>query len=291
MIEGIIIKGIGGFYYVRTKEKVYECRARGLFREENIKPLVGDRVKIRLNDDGTGYVEEILERKTKLLRPAVANVDQAIIVMSLRSPDINLWLLDRFLLMAEYEGLDIIIALSKTDLSDEASIEKISSIYERAGYRLVRLSSLNNSGIEEIKDLLKDKITVFAGPSGVGKSTLLNTIDGDLKLETGLVSEKTSRGKHTTRHVELMSLKDNSYVLDTPGFSSLDLDFIESAEELSQYFREFIDEDRPCKFTGCLHNKEPKCSVKERVSEGLIAEERYKNYLKILEEVNNIRRY
>ena len=291
MLEGVIIKGIGGFYYVKTKGKVYECRARGLFREEKVKPLVGDRVLIRVNEDGSGYVEEIKERKTELLRPPVANINQAIIVMSIKSPNINLWLLDRFLVMAEHEGLDIIIALSKIDLVEEEKVNEIKSIYEKAGYDVIKLSNVDKEGVMEISDQLKGKMTVFAGPSGVGKSTLLNSIDKTLKLETGIVSEKTSRGKHTTRHVELMDLGDETYVLDTPGFSSLELDFIEEPEELSHYFKEFMDGDDMCKFTGCLHDKEPNCSVKARVEKGIIAKERYENYLKVLEEVKNIRRY
>lgn len=292
MIEGRIIKGIGGFYYVRTEDKVYETRARGLFREEKITPLVGDKVLIRINpEDGSGYIEEIRPRKTELLRPPVANIDQVVIVMSLRSPDINLWLLDRFLVMAEHENLEIVIALSKTDLVDEKEIGEVKTIYEKAKYNIIELSNIEEIGIKDIEDVLKNKITVFAGPSGVGKSTLLNSIDENLKLETGSVSKKTERGKHTTRHVELLELSEDTYVLDTPGFSSLDLTFIEEPTELSHYFREFLDENRPCKFRGCLHDTEPGCSVKEKLKEGLIAQERYDNYLRIVEEVKNIRRY
>lgn len=292
MKEGIIIKGIGGFYYVRTKEKTYETRARGLFREENITPLVGDRVVIRINsEDDSGYIEEIKPRKTELLRPPVANIDQVVIVMSIKAPDINLWLLDKFLVMSEYEKLDIIIVLSKTDLVEKKQLEYIKDIYNKAKYKVIELSNYNEIGIEEIKNILENKITAFAGPSGVGKSTLLNSIDKNLNLETGDISQKTERGKHTTRHVELMELNNGSFVLDTPGFSSLNLDFIEEQVELSYYFREFLDENRPCKFRGCLHDKEPGCSVKERVDEGIIAEERYENYIRILEDIKNNRRY
>lgn len=292
MIEGIITKGIGGFYYVKTKDKLYETRARGLFREEKITPLVGDKVLIRINEDGSGYVEEIKPRKTKLLRPPVANVDQVIIVMSLKSPSINLWLLDRFLVMAEFEGIEnIVIALSKVDLVENEEVKKIKEIYELAKYKFIEISNLENIGIDQIKNVLNNHITVFAGPSGVGKSTLLNSIDKSLELETGSVSQKTERGKHTTRHVELIELDEDTFVLDTPGFSSLDIDFIDEAVELSHYFKEFIDEDRPCKFSGCLHLTEPGCSVKERVDEGIISTSRYENYKKILDEVKNIRRY
>ncbi len=291
MLEGIIVKGIGGFYYVQTDEKLYECRARGLFREEKIKPLVGDKVKIRLSGEETGYVEEILPRKSELIRPPVANVDQAIIVMSVKSPDINLWLLDRFLLMSEYQNLDTTIVLSKIDLGSREEIDRIERIYSKEGYSFIEVDNTSNKGVDQVKASLANKITVFAGPSGVGKSTLLNSLDGGLDLETGKVSKKTARGKHTTRHVELMKLGEGTFVLDTPGFSSLNIDFVEDEYELGQYFRGFIDRDRPCKFTGCLHDKEPGCSVKAKVEEGTISRERYKNYLSFLEEIKNIRRY
>lgn len=291
MKEGVITKGIGGFYYVKTKDGVYESRARGLFREENITPITGDRVKVRLSKEGLGYIEEIYERKNQLLRPAVANVDQVVLMMSIKQPDINLWLLDRFLLMIEKERLETIIVISKIDLAEKEDFEKIKEIYNLAGYKVIGISNEEDINIEEVEQVLSDKISVFAGPSGVGKSTLLNSIDKSLDLETGKVSDKTKRGKHTTRHVELMELKENSYVLDTPGFSSLDIDFIEDASDLSYYFKEFIDPDHPCKFTGCLHDKEPGCSVKARVEEGKISKSRYKNYLDFLEEVKNIRRY
>jgi ribosome biogenesis GTPase len=292
MLEGIIIKGIGGFYYVETEEGIYQCRARGLFREKSLVPLIGDKVVMRINEeDNTGYIEEIFDRKSQLTRPPVANVTQAVIVMSIKNPDINCWLLDRFLVMAEYEGLNVHICLNKIDLGTEEEISLIDDIYSKAGYDLIKTSTKTNEGILELKNVLEDNITVFAGPSGVGKSSLLNKIDPKLELVTGEVSKKTTRGKHTTRHVELIDLNLNSYVLDTPGFSSLNLNFIESDIELARYFKEIFKFSDRCKFISCLHHKEPGCEVKRQVEEGNISSIRYENYLYFLDEIKNIRRY
>lgn len=291
MLEGIIIKGIGGFYYVKTKKGIYECRARGVFREEKITPLIGDNVLIRINEeDDTGYIEEIKERKTQLLRPPVANVEQVLIVMSVKKPELNFWLLDRFLVLIEHEKLDVIICINKIDLTEIKKLEEINNIYKSIGYKVIFTSVKTNEGISSLKENLKDKVTVFAGPSGVGKSSLLNKIQPNLKLETGEVSKKTRRGKHTTRHVELLKLVEGGYVLDTPGFSSLNLDFIEK-EELKYYFREMKELNLLCKFSSCLHKNEPNCEIKKRVKEGSISKIRYENYLKFLEEIKNIRRY
>ncbi len=292
MLEGIIIKGIGGFYYVKTQEGVFECRARGVFREENITPLIGDKVLIRISEeDNTGYIEKIFDRESQLIRPPVANVTQAIIVMSIKSPAINCWLLDRFLVMAEYENLKVQVCLNKIDLGSEEEISLIDYIYGKAKYNVIKTSTKSGEGIPELRNLLADNITVFAGPSGVGKSSLLNKINPKLKLETGEVSKKTTRGKHTTRHVELIDLDTNSYVVDTPGFSSLNVDFIETDVELARYFKEIHKYSDKCKFVGCLHHKEPGCEVKAQVEEGNISNIRYENYLHFLEEIKNIRRY
>jgi ribosome biogenesis GTPase len=292
MLEGIIVKGVGGFYYVKTEEGVFECRARGLFREENLIPLVGDKVKIQISpEDNTGYIKEIASRKSQLLRPPVANITQVIIVMSIKDPSINLWLLDRFLVMAEFEGLDIHICLNKVDLEKEDKIMEINNIYNKAGYDIINTSIMENKGIEELKNKLKDNITVFAGPSGVGKSSLLNKIHPGLNLKTGDISKKTTRGKHTTRHVELMDLDINSYILDSPGFSSLDLDFIEREEDLASYFMEIKKHSDKCKFISCVHHNEPDCEVKRQLEKGNISNSRYENYLSFLDEIKNIRRY
>lgn len=291
MLEGIIVKGIGGFYYVKTEDEVIECRARGVFREENLTPLIGDKVRIRISDeDNTGYIEEIYPRRSQLLRPPVANITQAIVVMSIKKPDVNTWLLDRFLLMAEYEKLEITICINKSDLDlDKAS--KLKNIYETAGYEVIMTSVINNVGIEELKNRLNNNISVFAGPSGAGKSSLLNMVNKNFKLETGDVSAKTKRGKHTTRHVELLELDDNTFVLDSPGFSSLNVSFIEEESEIREYFREINEYGKRCRFISCLHGNEPDCEVKNQVEKGNISKDRYENYLLFLEEIKNIRRY
>ncbi|MBC8588628.1 ribosome small subunit-dependent GTPase A [Paratissierella segnis] len=291
MIEGIIIKGVGGFYYVKTPNGTIECRARGAFREENLTPLVGDNVRIRINkEDNTGYIEEILERKSSLIRPPVANVTQGIVVMSVKKPDINTWLLDRFLIIGEYQNLDMIICFNKTDLSFSET-SNLAETYEKIGYRVIITSAKENLGIERLKDILKNHISVFAGPSGVGKSSLLNKINPCFKLETGAISSKSKRGKHTTRHVELFELEENTFVLDSPGFSSLSLDFIEEESELKNYFREIKKYGRDCRFLSCLHDKEPNCNVKKLVEESIISKARYDNYIQFLEEVRKFRRY
>lgn len=291
MIDGIIIKGIGGFYYVKTVDGIVECRARGIFREENITPLIGDKVRIRIsNEDNSGYVEEIYPRSSQLLRPSVANITQAIIVMSIKKPDINTWLLDRFLIMAEHEKLEIIICLNKVDLAVEKALE-LKNVYEIAKYKVINTSTKTGIGIEELKNSLNNNISVFAGPSGAGKSSLLNAISPNFKLETGDVSSKTKRGKHTTRHVELLDLHENTFVLDSPGFSSLNVEFIEEDIELRDYFREIKRYGEKCRFISCLHSNEPDCAVKEQVEKGNISKERYANYLLFLEEIKNIKRY
>lgn len=291
MINGIITKGIGGFYYVKTKTDIVECRARGIFREENLTPLVGDKVRIRISDeDNTGYIEEIYPRTSQLLRPPVANITQAIIVMSIKKPDINTWLLDRFLIMAEHEKLEIIICINKYDLYPEKALE-LKEIYENLGYKVINTSVVTGLGIDELKAILNDNISVFAGPSGAGKSSLLNSVNKNFKLETGAVSAKTKRGKHTTRHVELLELNESTFVLDSPGFSSLNIDFIDEEAQLKNYFREIYRCGDKCRFMSCLHGNEPDCEVKKQVEEGNISKERYENYLLFLEEIKNNRRY
>lgn len=292
MLEGIIVKGIGGFYYVKTENGILECRARGLFREENLVPLVGDRVKIRISpEDNTGYIKEIKPRESQLLRPPVANITQTIIIMSIKEPNINLWLLDRFLVMAEFEGLNIHVCINKVDLERGDKVKEINNIYSKAGYSIINTSIIDNKGIDELREKLKNNITVFAGPSGVGKSSLLNKIHPGLNLKTGDISRKTTRGKHTTRHVELIEIDSNSYVLDSPGFSSLDLSFIEREEDLGFYFKEIKEYSGDCKFISCVHYKEPDCEVKRQLEKGNISNSRYENYLNFLDEIKSIRRY
>ncbi len=291
MIEGRIIKGIGGFYYVETDNGLYECRARGIFRKNKITPLVGDFVKISIVDEDNkkGVVEEIEERDTELVRPPIANVNKALIVFAVKNPTPHLSLLDRFIVLAERENLEIVIILTKIDLDDDNTFEKIKNIYEPCGYKVIGVSNLENKNIDKVKEELKDNTVVFAGPSGVGKSSLLNEIDKDFQLKTGDVSDKIKRGKHTTRHAELFELEFGGMVADTPGFSSLTLDDIEDVE-LKDYFIEFEDYDN-CKFgSRCIHQNEPSCAVKEAVENGNIPKERYESYIQLLNEIRQGKR-
>ncbi|MEG0181260.1 MAG: ribosome small subunit-dependent GTPase A [Paraclostridium sp.] len=286
MIEGIITKGIGGFYYIDTDQGVYECRARGIFRKDKVTPLVGDNVKINVVDEENkkGVLEEIKERETELVRPPISNVNKAIIVFAVKNPNPNLSLLDRFIVLAEREYLEIVIVLTKADLATEEELEKIKRIYELSGYKVIPVSNEENLNIDKVKEELKGNIVVFAGPSGVGKSTLLNHIDSKFQLQTGEVSDKIKRGKHTTRHAELLKLECGGMVADTPGFSSLTLDDIEE-NELKEYFIEFDEFSDGCKFGGrCMHENEPLCGIKDAVSENKIAKERYESYLQLLNE-------
>ena len=291
MIEGRIIKGIGGFYYIETEKGLYECRARGIFRKNKITPLVGDRVSISVVDEDNkkGVVEEIQERKTELVRPPIANVNKALIVFAVKNPTPHLSLLDRFIVLAERENLEIVIILTKIDLDDDNTFEKIKNIYEPCGYKVIGVSNLENKNIDKVKEELKDNTVVFAGPSGVGKSSLLNQIDSNFQLKTGDVSDKIKRGKHTTRHAELFELKFGGMVADTPGFSSLTLDDIEDID-LKDYFIEFEDYD-DCKFgSRCIHQNEPNCAVKEAVENGEIPKERYESYIQLLNEIRQGKR-
>lgn len=291
MIEGRIIKGIGGFYYIETEKGLYECRARGIFRKNKITPLVGDFVKISVVDEDNkkGVVEEIQERKTELVRPPIANVNKALIVFAVKNPTPHLSLLDRFIVLAERENLEIVIILTKIDLDDDNTFEKIKNIYEPCGYKVIGVSNLENKNIDKVKDELKGNTVVFAGPSGVGKSSLLNQIDSNFQLKTGDVSDKIKRGKHTTRHAELFELEFGGMVADTPGFSSLTLDDIEDID-LKDYFIEFEDHD-DCKFgSRCIHQNEPSCAVKEAVENGEIPKERYESYIQLLNEIRQGKR-
>lgn len=291
MLNGTIIKGIGGFYYVDTDNGLYECRARGIFRKQKITPLVGDRVSISVVDEETkkGVVEDIDKRDTELIRPPIANVGKALIVFAIKNPKPNLSLLDRFIVLAEKENLEIVIVFTKIDLDDENYLEEIKGIYELSGYKVIPVSNKANINIDKIKEELKDSVVVFAGPSGVGKSSLLNEIDSNFKLQTGEVSDKIKRGKHTTRHAELLKLECGGMVADTPGFSSLTLDDI-SENELKDYFIEF-DDFNDCRFgSRCIHQNEPDCAVKEAVENGEISKKRYDSYIQLLNEIRQGKR-
>lgn len=292
MINGKIIKGIGGFYYVDTEKGLYECRARGIFRKNKITPLVGDRVSISVVDEENkkGVVEEIEKRDTELVRPPIANVDKALIVFAIKNPAPNLSLLDRFIVLAEKENLEIVIVFTKVDLdADGELLEELKSIYEVSGYKVIPVSNKLKLNIDKIKEELKENTVVFAGPSGVGKSSLLNEVDKNFELKTGEVSDKIKRGKHTTRHAELLKLECGGMVADTPGFSSLTLDDIDESE-LKEYFIEF-DKYDDCRFASrCIHENEPSCAVKEAVENGEISKKRYESYIQLLNEIRSGKR-
>lgn len=291
-MKGRLIKGIGGFYYVYIDGIVYECKARGIFRKKKITPCIGDYVIIDTIDEEKklGVIEEILERKNEMIRPAVSNIDQAFIVFSFVNPDINNMLLDRFTVLAESKDLEIVICLNKLDLvEDEKLIEDLKEIYSRTGYKIIVTSTKEENGLDEIKMMLHNKTSVFAGPSGVGKSSILKIITNK-DLETGDVSRKTGRGKHTTRHAELIRINEDGWVVDTPGFSSLDLGEIDETN-LASYFPEFDEYMEECRFISCFHVNEPDCSVKEALERGDISSARYENYKLFLKEIKENRRY
>lgn len=281
-MQGIITKGIGGFYYVKVNDELIECKARGKFRHTELTPMVGDNVEITF-ENNSGFITKIYPRRNELIRPAVANVTQAFVVFALRSPDLNLDLLNKFLIACEYNQLRVVICLNKIDLCSEEDINSVLNILKGCGYEVFALNAKLNIGIEKLKEKLHDNITVFCGPSGAGKSTLSNKLTGKELMETGDISEKLGRGKHTTRHSELIQI-ENGFIVDTPGFSSFDISYI-SKERLPHCFPEFDSFLDGCKFSGCLHHKEPNCCVKDAVESGEISKERYEFYIKSLQEV------
>ncbi|WP_411682993.1 ribosome small subunit-dependent GTPase A [Clostridium thailandense] len=281
-MQGTIVKGIGGFYYIKVDEGIVECKARGKFRHNELTPMVGDKVEITLKE-GKGVIDKIYPRSNELIRPAVANVTQALVVFALKNPEINENLLNKFLINCEYNNLKVTVCFNKLDLISEEEKNEIVSMIKSAGYEIIFLKAKEGYGIDEVKEKLKNNVTVLCGPSGVGKSTILNTIAGRELMETGEVSEKLRRGKHTTRHSELIDMGDG-FIVDTPGFSSFDLDFL-LKDELQNCFPEFADYIGDCKFTGCLHYKEPGCAIKEAVIENKINSKRYEFYIKTLEEI------
>ncbi len=277
MISGRIIKGIGGLYFVDTEKEVFQCKARGVFRKKKLVPTVGDYVQINVLDEKEkiGFIEKILERKNFLLRPRVANVDLCIITFAAASPDINFDLLDRFLILSEEKNLDVVICINKCDLIRQNVKEYIHRVYSSV-YKVIFTDTFSNMGIDELKNIINGKVSVFAGPSGVGKSSLINCILPLAERMTGEISRKIERGKHTTREVELLSANKNTFIVDSPGFTSLSLEHIKP-EKLQFYFREFKEFINKCKFNDCLHLYEPECLIKENIG-GNISEERYKRY-------------
>ena len=292
-MQGKIIKGIAGFYYVHVVESgLYECKAKGIFRKEKMKPLVGDIVEIDILDETEkkGNITEIIERKNELIRPAVANIDQALVVFAVTKPKPHFNLLDRFLIMMESKDIPVVLCFNKKDIATEPEIQELKDIYEKCGYQIVFTSALEEENTEELKRLLYGKTTTIAGPSGVGKSSLINIFQPDANMETGSISEKIERGKHTTRHSELIWMEENTYIMDTPGFSSLYTNDFEK-EELKYYFREFADYEGKCRFLGCDHIHEPGCAVKQALDAGEIHPVRYENYVEMYNELKGKRRY
>lgn len=292
-MQGKIVKGIAGFYYIHVVESgIYECKAKGSFRKNKMKPLVGDNVEIDVLDEAKkiGNIIEILPRKNELLRPLAANVDQAMVVFAVTKPKPHFNLLDRFLVMMESEGIPVVMCFNKKDLAEEPQIQELQDIYKECGYQMVFTSAAEEENIGEVMRILSGKTTVVAGPSGVGKSSLINILQPEANMETGGISEKIERGKHTTRHSELIQIDSDTYIMDTPGFSSLYTNTFEK-EELSYYFPEFEAYAGCCRFQGCSHINEPGCAVKEAVDKGRIHPVRYKNYTEMYKELKERRRY
>ena len=290
---GKITKGIAGFYYVHGEDdRLYECKAKGVFRKDGIKPLVGDNVGISVLDEEKllGNLDEILPRTSELLRPAAANIDQVLVMFAAAKPAPNFNLLDRFLIRMGLERIPVLVGFNKSELVTEEQIAEMKEIYTLAGYPVYFFSVKEKTGVGELRDALEGKTTALAGPSGVGKSSLMNFLCPQAEMETGDVSRKIERGRHTTRHAELFVLHKGTYVMDTPGFSSLYVNEI-PAPELWEYFPEMRDAEKECRFTGCCHMEEPDCGVKNRVAAGQIAKQRYESYRQLYTELSNIKRY
>ncbi|MGL4570960.1 MAG: ribosome small subunit-dependent GTPase A [Clostridium sp.] len=287
-MKGKIIKGIGGFYYVKTDEGLIECKARGKFRHKSLKPIVGDNVEI-LMENGKGTIEEIEERSSELIRPTVSNITQAFVVFAIKNPDLNFDLLNRFLVLCESNNIRVVVALNKVDLVNDEEKEALKEKINAIGYEVLFINAKKGIGVEDLKRRLEGNVTVLCGPSGAGKSTLINTLTKVEHMETGEVSQKIGRGKHTTRHSELIEVSDG-YIVDTPGFSTLDVTFMER-EDLKFCFPDFEEYNDKCKYRGCLHHKEPGCAVKNAVEEGKINKYRYDFYIRTLEEIIKGRKY
>ncbi len=288
-MRGRIIKGIAGFYYVRCGDRVYECRAKGVFRKDNRKPLVGDWVEMDVLDEAEalGNISQLLCRDSELIRPAVANVDQALVIFAVVKPQPNFNLLDRFLIMMAQQGVRSIICFNKLDMDTEGIHREYRRIYEACGYPTLAVSAKQGTGIEALQALLAGHTTAVAGPSGVGKSSLINCLQSGVVMETGEISAKIERGKHTTRHSELIAIGDGAYILDTPGFSSLGLFDLEK-EQLAGFYPEFAEHERRCRFGGCAHIQERDCGVKAAVAEGAVSKMRYENYCLLYRELSRM---
>lgn len=295
-MQGKIEKGIAGFYYVHVPQiGVYECKAKGIFRNQKVKPLVGDDVEIAVLDQENrlGNILSLYPRKNTLVRPAVANIDQALVIFAVADPVPNLNLLDRFLITMEQQSMDTVICFNKRDLAKQAQLEELEACYAACGYPVIFSSNCTLDGMDQVKQVLTGKTTVLAGPSGVGKSSLLNRLNPEANMQVGGISEKIRRGKHTTRHSELFymgELGEDTYVFDTPGFTSLDLVGLE-ADELKECFVEFREYEAECRFKGCVHLREPDCGVKRALEDGKISRRRYEHYSELYREIYGKKKY
>ena len=291
-MQGKIIRGIGGFYYINAGNSIYECKAKGSFRKDGIRPLVGDDCIIDILDEKNrlANITSILPRHSEIIRPAVANVDQALIIFAISRPEPNFNLLDRFIIQISQKDLPCIIVINKMDLADDDQRREIEEAYVACGCRVVFTSVSNREGVEEIRKLIKGKTTTVAGPSGVGKSSMINLLQSAVKMQTGVLSDKIDRGKHTTRHSELIPIDEDTYILDTPGFSSLNL-FDGSTDTLKDYYYEFEGYAAECRFLDCKHISEPDCGVKKAVESGEVSRLRYENYLTLYRECKEKRKY
>ena len=261
------------------------CKARGVFRKKNIKPLVGDNVEFDVTENSKGYITKILDRKNEIKRPNIANIDQILYFITIKNPSLNLFNIDKYLAMCEHINIDVVIIVSKKDLADEKDLEFI-KMYEKIGYKLVFIDNYNDFPKNEILKILDGKTSAVSGSSGVGKSTFLNNLVED-DIEIGTISEKSKRGKNTTRHIEIFNLGKNTNIFDTPGFDSFDIDFIDDEKDLKYCFREF--DNNSCKFNNCNHINEPKCKVKDDLLKGFVEKTRYENYLLLFEEIKKRR--
>lgn len=286
LIQGTIIKSLGGFYDVSCRIEgeltTIACRARGVFRQQNIKPCVGDYAGIELTEDGQGYVLEIGARKNVLVRPPLANLDQLGLIVSIADPPPNLSVLDKLIAIAEYQNIEPLLVVTKADLKDTTSFV---DVYRKAGFTVLVVCSLTGEGVEAVRKELQGKVSAFCGNSGAGKSSLLNALDDRLHLDTADISKKLGRGRHTTRSVELFPLEGGGFVADTPGFSSVDLERFQviRKEELAGCFREFAPYENKCRYTGCSHTKEKGCAILEAMEHGEIAPSRHQSYFALYE--------
>lgn len=286
MKTGIVVKNMNGYFYVQSNDgEVHECKVRGRLKQGRYSLLVGDRVTF---DEG-GTIEEILPRRNRLKRPAVANLDQVVLVVAAKQPDLNRLLLNKMLVMIEHADIPLILVINKADLADEATLA-VAEVYRKIGYTVILTSTYEQRGIDELRTALHGKVSAVAGPSGVGKSSLLNAVEPDFSFQTGKVSDKIKRGRHTTRHASLFSLDEVSFIMDTPGFSAIDFSDI-SEERLPTLYPEFEGYTDTCRFQPCYHDHEPVCGVKNALADGDIDAERYESYLTIREEIRSQRKW